>query len=123
MAFSLIIIGSVLLIAGIRNTVTGDGGLFTLLQGDFTGPNNFIFWIAAVLIIGAIGYIPKLQPISTGLLVLIIIVLFLSKGSSDFFTRFVSGLNSTVAGGGGSGGGLVNTSNPVSLGNLGIGRA
>jgi hypothetical protein len=118
MAFSLIIIGAVLLIAGIRNTVDGDGGLFTLLQGDFTGPNNFIFWLAAVLIIGAIGYIPKLQPISTGMLVLILIVLFLSKGSTDFFQKLVSGLGSTSSAGGG-GGGLLNTSSPINLGGNG----
>ena len=97
MPFALLIIGIWLLISGVRNT---QDMLFALLKGDFTGQDNFIFWLIAILIIGAIGYVPKLKPISTGFLVLIILVLFLKKGSSTglgggFFSQFISGISTT----------------------------
>ncbi len=98
MPFALLIIGLFLLISGIRNTagpVSQPGTLFALVHGDFTGTDNFIYWFLAILIIGAIGYIPKLKPISTGLMVLVIVVLFLKKGSTGgtgggFFQQFTS---------------------------------
>lgn len=104
MAFVLIIIGVVLLITSVRNTVTTQGntpGLFTLLQGDFTGPNNFVFWLFSILVIGAIGYIPKLKPVSIAFLALVITVLFLKRGDTSgtgggFFSQLVSGLNQTT---------------------------
>ena len=97
MPFALLIIGVWLLIAGVRNT---QDILFALVKGDFTGPDNFIFWVAAIIIIGLVGYIPKLKPISTGFLVLIVLVLFLKKGSSTgvgggFFQQFVAGIQGT----------------------------
>jgi hypothetical protein len=99
MSFALIIIGSVLLIASIRGT---QGSLFTLVQGDFTGPNNFIFWTLSILLIGAIGYIPKLKPISVAFLVLVVLVLLLSKGNPNtatggFFSQFFSQIGATQA--------------------------
>jgi hypothetical protein len=97
MAFALLIIGVILVAAGVRNTQTQ---LFTLLQGDFTGDSNFIFWFVAILIIGAVGYVKALKPISTGFLVLLIMVLFLTKGnpgssSGGFFAKFLQGIGST----------------------------
>ena len=93
MPFVLIIAGIVLLIAAIRNS---QGDLFHLLAGDFTGPNNFIFWFVSILIIGAIGYIPKLKPVSDGFLILVILVLFLRRGSG-FFDMFQKQINTTQA--------------------------
>jgi hypothetical protein len=103
MAFVLIIIGVVLLVTSVRNTVTAQGnipGLFTLLQGDFTGPDNFIFWMLSILAIGALGYVPKLKPLSVAFLSLVIVVLFLKRGDSGnagggFFSQVLSGLNTT----------------------------
>src|SRR5579864_8413353 len=103
MAFVLIIVGIVLLITSVRNTVTTQGntpGLFTLLQGDFTGPDNFIFWLVSILVIGAVGYIPKLKPLSVGFMTLVIIVLFLKRGNPSgagggFFSQILAGLNTT----------------------------
>jgi hypothetical protein len=97
MPFALLIIGVFLLIAGVRNT---QDTLFTLVRGDFTGNNNFVFWIVSILIIGAVGYIPKLKPISTGFLVLVIMVLFLKRGNPQgigggIFAQFTTALNST----------------------------
>lgn len=94
MPFALLIIGIVLLVAGVRGT---QSTLFGLLQGDFTGQNNFFYWFAAIVIIGMIGYIPKLKPISTAFLVLVVMVLFLSKGNPQgsgggLFTQLTSAL-------------------------------
>ena len=109
MPFAFIIVGLVLLVAGVRGT---NGQLTTLVKGDITGTNNFIHWILAILLIGSLGYIKKIQPLSRIFLVLIIIVLFLSN--KGVFASFNSQLFSPAAtpsptpfagfGGGSSGG-------------------
>jgi hypothetical protein len=101
--FALLIIGVWLLIAGVRDTAgpsNKPGTLFYLIRGDFTGPDNFVYWFIAILLIGAVGYIPKLKPVSTAFLTLVIVVLFLKKGSSTgvgggFFQQFMSGIGIT----------------------------
>lgn len=87
MPFALLIIGVFLLVAAVRGT---QSQLFALVQADFTGQNNFIYWFTAILIIGAIGYIPKLKSVSVVFLVLVVVVLFLSKGG--FFQEFTTGI-------------------------------
>lgn len=100
MAFILLFIGILLLVAGINNTY---GQLTGLVYNDFTGQGNFIYWVAAILIIGAIGYIPKAKPVSDALLVLIILVLVLSRGNpkfntgGGFFQQFTNALKGTQA--------------------------
>ncbi len=102
MAFALLIIGAVLLISAVKGTTDGPNGLFALVQGDFTGQGNFIYWLAAILVIGALGYIPKLKPISVALLGLVIIVLFLKRGDPStslgggIFAQLTTGLASTT---------------------------
>jgi NADH:ubiquinone oxidoreductase subunit 6 (subunit J) len=96
MAIVLLIIGAVMVTAAVRNTVTTSGsqeGLTDLLEGDFAGQNNFIFWVVSILIIGGAGYIPGLKNLSNAFLVLVIVVLFLSKGG--FFQQFENALNTT----------------------------
>ena len=95
MAFALLVAGLVLLVAGVRNT---QGDLFTLLKGDVANKNGqpgFIYWIAAIFLIGAIGYIPKVKPFSVALLSLVILVLFLTKGVG-FFSQLQGGIASTA---------------------------
>jgi len=97
MAVVLIIIGLVMVIAAVRNTVTTQGnveGLVPLVQGDFSGQNNFVYWVVSILIIGAIGYIPSMKNLSNAILALVIIVLFLSKGG--FFQQFQNALQTTT---------------------------
>jgi hypothetical protein len=98
MPFALLIIGLFLLIAGVRNT---QDQLFGLVSGDFKGQENFLFWLIAILVIGALGYIPKVKPLSTAFLVLILLVLFLKKGNPSgvgggFFSQFLSAVNATA---------------------------
>jgi hypothetical protein len=101
MPFALLIVGAFLLIAAVRGTTDGPSGLFALVAGDFTGSPNFTFWIVAILLIGAIGYIQKVKPLSDAMLALVILVLFLSKGNpgavgGGFFTQFTNALNTTT---------------------------
>jgi hypothetical protein len=99
MPFALLIVGIALIVSAVRNT---HYDLFNLVRGDFTGPNNFAFWVISILIIGSVGYIPKLKPVSAAFLSLVIIVLFLTKGNPSkagggFFEKFTAGIGATVA--------------------------
>lgn len=97
MPFALLIIGLLLVISALRNTYAQ---LFQLLGSEFSGPGNFIYWIVAILIIGAVGYVQKLKPLSDGFLVLILLVLVLKRGNPSgigggFFNQFTAALKST----------------------------
>lgn len=98
MAFALIAIGLVMLVSAVRNT-TAD--LTKLIKGDFTGQGNFVYWLVSILVIGAIGYIPALRPVSRVFLALVIVVLFLKKGNPNgigggFFSQFNSQIGTTT---------------------------
>ena len=98
MPFALLIVGIALLASSVRNT---QDKLYTLVKGDFSGPNNFIFWTVSILAIGAVGYIPRLKPLSTAFLALVVIVLFLTKGNpklkgGGFFQQISEQLGSTT---------------------------
>jgi hypothetical protein len=92
MPLALVIIGLLMLVVGIRGTQSQ----FTkLIVGDFTGNNNFIFWMLAIIIVGMIGYVEKLKSISNAFLLLIIVVIFLSH--AGFFAQFEAAIKSTTA--------------------------
>jgi hypothetical protein len=73
MALGLLFAGIVLLIAGWRGTYAN---LFSTFFSDLGG---FLPWVAAIVAIGAIGYIPELRMFSNGLLALIFLVIFISN--------------------------------------------
>jgi hypothetical protein len=62
-------IGIVILVASLRGTHVA---LFTALGTDVPG---FVVWAAAILALGALGFVPGLKPISRGLLALVVVVL------------------------------------------------
>ena len=93
MPLVLIIIGIVLIIAAARDKASD---LFTLVGGEFTGPNNFLQWILAFLLIGALGYIPKLRPLSVAFLTLVIVAIFVRKGSG-FFSNLSTAVNGATS--------------------------
>lgn len=100
MPFALFIIGAALVTTGVRDT---QDELFSLVQKDLSGDDNFIFWFVAIMFIGLLGYIPKVKPLSTAFLVLIITVLILSKGNPQnigggFFQQFITALKNTQTG-------------------------
>jgi hypothetical protein len=98
MPFLLIIAGVVMVTAGVRGTYPA---LFKLLKGDFTGPNNFVYWMLAILILGSLGYIDELRPFSRAFMVLVIVVLVLKSGNPQnagggFFASFTQQLSATA---------------------------
>lgn len=124
MAFALLIIGITLVVASVRGTHMS---LISLIYGDFSGPGNFWYWIAALLVIGAIGYVDKLKPLSDGLLVVILLALVLGKGDpkknpgGGFFQYVQDALKSTTSASAGSvsvGGSGISLPNDPGLPNL-----
>jgi hypothetical protein len=105
MPFVMLIVGVLLIVAGVRNT---QGTLFTLLKSDFSGQGSFIPWIVAIAAIGGLGYIKPIRPITTAFLALVILVMFLSNGG--FFDKFVQAT--------GMGNGSVDLSNPLTQSNF-----
>lgn len=87
MPFVLIIAGILLVVVAIRNTQSQLG---RLIVGDFTGPGNFFYWIAAILIIGLLGEIDELEKPSRMFLALIILAMVLKN--PGFFAKFVEQL-------------------------------
>jgi putative exporter of polyketide antibiotics len=98
MPFALIIIGVVLVVASVRNT---QGDLYTLVKGDFTGQNNYVYWMLSILLVGSLGYIPSLTKLSRVFLVLILVVLLLHK--QGFFTMFQQQISASLPNASGSG--------------------
>ena len=89
MPFFLIIVGIVLLTSSIRNT---QETLFSTIQGDFVGQDNFLYWFLSIMVIGALGYIPSLEKLSRVFLALVVVTLFLSKqGFWSLFQQQVFG--------------------------------
>lgn len=76
MPYAIILIGAVLLVSGIRGTYSD---LWQLVRGDFSGTDSYLAWVAAIAVIGGIGYVPKLKPLSVALLTLLLIVLVLTR--------------------------------------------
>ena len=85
MPFVLIVAGLVLLITAVNGTV---GQLGVLLKQDVFGPQGFMFWIIAIIVVGALGYIKQIKPLSDGFLVLVLLVLFLNN--RGVFQQFMS---------------------------------
>lgn len=91
MPLALVLIGLLFLIAAVRDQLST---LLGLIKGDFTGTGNFVYFVAAIVVIGAIGYSDKLKPLSDAFLFLVILVLILhNKG---VFANLQSALQTTV---------------------------
>lgn len=105
MPFFLLIVGLMLITVAVRNT---QDVFVTLISSDFSGPGNFLYWVAALLLFGLVGYVPKLKPVSDGFLVLILLALVLSRGNpkfnaqGGFFGQLQSALKGTTKGAPGS---------------------
>jgi hypothetical protein len=73
MIFVALVIGIVLIVAAIRNS---QNALFADLGQDVPG---YVVWAAALVAVGAIGWIPGLKPVSRGLLALVLVVLIVNN--------------------------------------------
>jgi hypothetical protein len=87
MPFALVLIGIILVVTGAKDTHVQLG---QQLQKDFTGDGNFVFWVAAVGSVGALGYIEPLRPLSRAFMVLIIVAVLIAN--PKFFTELSSAL-------------------------------
>jgi hypothetical protein len=91
MAFALILAGIIMIVAAVRNQ---QDVLVCLVRNDFTGQGNFLYWVIAFLVLGAIGYVPKLKPLSDSLIVLVVLALFLTSGKQGIFKNFQAAIGS-----------------------------
>jgi hypothetical protein len=91
MPFALIGIGIILVIAAYNNKQDVLAGQ---VKQDLTGSTGFVYWIAALLIVGSIGYIKPLQTVSRIFLGLILVVLFVTN--QGLFAKFNSALDSVT---------------------------
>ncbi len=73
MILVVLLIGIILVVVAIRNT---QGALFSALAADVPA---YIVWAAAIIALGAIGWIPGLKPVSRGLLALVLVVIVLQN--------------------------------------------
>ena len=92
MPLALIGVAAIFIVVGFRGTQTC---LFSLLQQDFTGSGNFLYFVVALVIVGAVGYIPKLKGVSDAFLALIILVIFLSN--QGFWAQLQAALQTSTA--------------------------
>lgn len=88
MPFAFIIVGLVMVISGVRGT---SSYLLTLVKGDITGKNGYLYWMVTILAVGAVGYIPSFKSVSRAFLTLILVVLVLKDGTG-FFSKFTIAL-------------------------------
>jgi hypothetical protein len=81
--------GLLLIVSGVRGTVISSDAskpsLVGLVKQDFTGQPNYFEWVVAIVLIGAIGYIPKMEPISRAFMALVIVGMLLSN--KGFFAQ------------------------------------
>lgn len=94
MPFVLLGVAIVFLVTGVRGT---QDDLIALLKDDFTGKDNFFVFFAAILFIGALGYIEDIKPLSDAFLLLVIVTIIISnKGLFNKFQTQFAALKSGV---------------------------
>lgn len=83
------VIGIILIVAGVRDTLTGSNpNLVDLVKADLTGQPNYTEWMVAIFILGAIGYIQELRTLSRLFMAIVVIgLVFSNKG---FFAQFAA---------------------------------
>lgn len=136
MPFALVFMGLVMIVSGARDT---HAALGKELVEDFTGPGNFLYWIAAIGALGALGSIPQFRDFSRWFMALVIIAMVVNNGG--FFAKLSEALRgevvspeksnanyvvgNTAANENTRGGNVNNASDPVAsfLGNSNIGTA
>lgn len=92
MPFALVTIGLLMIITGAKGTYKEFGEQLT---SDFTGEGNFLYWLAAIGGIGALGYIDALKPISRSFMTLIILIMVIrNEGLFDKLREAIGSFDS-----------------------------
>lgn len=92
MPVALIVVGLLLAVAGIKNNAATLG---KTIGDDFTGAGSFWYWVAAVIIVGSVGYYSKAETVSRLFLVLIVLVFALTNGG--VYSKLVEALQNPQA--------------------------
>jgi hypothetical protein len=109
MPFVFVIGGLVLLTVAIQGT---QGAAVQLIKSEFVGSNSFLVWVAAIAILGALGYVRPIRPVANALLLLILLVIVLKNGG-NVFAQFNAAIRNPVQPqGAGGGSGPYTASNP-----------
>lgn len=107
MPFIVLAVGVILLISALNNSYSALAGA---LEQDIP---PFLHWALAIVLLGALGFVPGLKPVSRGLMTLVLVVIFLKNYSSIFSSLQEAGqLVSVPVHGNGSGSGGVTTDIP-----------
>ncbi len=87
MAFVFTIVGLLMIITGVKGTYAQAG---SQIAGDFTGSQPFTYWVAAIIAVGALGYIDSLRAVSRMFLTLILVSMVIAN--RGFFSKFTDAL-------------------------------
>jgi uncharacterized membrane protein HdeD (DUF308 family) len=87
MPFVFGIVGILLVVSGVRGTTSQ---LAALVKSDFTGKPNYLEWMVAIFLVGSIGYIKDLAPLSRAFMVALIISMFFAN--KGVFSMFEAGI-------------------------------
>lgn len=99
MAFVFTIVGILMIVTGVKGTYAAFG---SQVASDFTGSQPFTYWVAAILGIGAIGYIDALKTVSRLFLTLILVSMVIAN--KGFFNQLTAALKAgPIAPAGGTG--------------------
>jgi hypothetical protein len=88
MPFVFGLVGILLVVSGVRGTTST---LASLVKADFTGTPNYLEWMAAIFVIGSIGYIQELRGLSRVFMVAVIISMFFAN--QGVFSMFEAGIS------------------------------
>jgi hypothetical protein len=114
MPYAFLLIGLALAITAIEGTYKA---FASELKADLTGKDGFLVWALAIVMVGALGYIDSVRPVSNKLLWLVLIVLFLVHGGAwanlvDAFQKGPVTPKAVAAPGAGAGQGAAATLGP-----------
>lgn len=90
MPLFILAVGILLIISAVNNKLPELAGL---LKEDFSPSSNvagFPIWVFAIVLIGLLGYIPGVKPLSNAFLVLLFVGLILAN--RGFFSKFSSAI-------------------------------
>lgn len=90
--------GTMFLLAGVQGNAAK---LLALIEGDFHGSNNFVYWFLSIVILGSLGYVDAMRGFSRAVLALVLIVLILSEdkaGTGGFIAEFQSAVKQITGG-------------------------
>lgn len=92
MPFVLLLLGLLFLVVAVRGTQTD---FFSLVKSEFTGTNNFLVWVLAIVILGMIGYLKPIRPVAHAMIGLVILVMIIAN--KGIFANFNQAIRNPAA--------------------------